>query len=49
MILWTIFAGLTTAALIIVLWPFIRLGRLNVGPASYDSDVFKDQLRELDS
>ena len=49
MILWTIFAGLTTAALIVVLWPFLRLGRLNVGPASYDSDVFKDQLRELDS
>lgn len=49
MILWTIFAVLTTAALIAVLWPLLRLDRLKVDRATYDSAVFKDQLQELDS
>lgn len=49
MILWTIFAVLTTAALIAVLWPLLRLGRQDVDPAAYDSAVFKDQLQELAS
>jgi len=49
MILWAIFAGLTTAALIVVLWPFLRAGRANVDQAAYDSVVFKDQLQELTS
>lgn len=47
MILWIIFAGLTTAALIMVLWPLLRLGRPNVDQAGHDSAVFKDQLQEL--
>ena len=49
MILWTIFAALSTAALIAVLWPFLRLGRRDVDRAAYDSAVFKDQLQELAS
>lgn len=49
MILWTIFAGLTTAALVFVLWPFLRLSRTDVDPTAYDSAVFKDQLEELAS
>ena len=49
MILWTIFAGLTTVALIVVLWPFLRSGRQSVARAAYDSVVFKDQLQELSS
>ncbi len=49
MILWIVFAVLTTAALIVVLWPFVRLGRARTEPAAYGSAVFKDQLQELDS
>ena len=49
MILWTIFAVLTTVALIAVLWPLLRMGNQEVDRPAYESAVFKDQLRELAS
>ncbi len=47
MILWIIFAGLTTAAMIVVLWPMLRPGKQELEAAAYDTAVFKDQLDEI--
>ncbi len=47
MILWIIFAGLTTAAMIAVLWPMLRPGNQELDAAAYDTAVFKDQLDEI--
>ncbi len=49
MILWIIFAGLTAAAMIAVLWPLLRQGKQIVEAAAYDTAVFKDQLEEITS
>ncbi len=47
MILWIIFAGLTTVAMIAVLWPMLRPGKQELEAAAYDTAVFKDQLEEI--
>ncbi len=47
MILWMIFAGLTAAAMIGVLWPLLRPGKQELEAGAYDSAVFKDQLDEI--
>jgi len=49
MVLWTIFAILTAAALGVVLWPFLRASDLHIESAAYDGAVFKDQLEEIAS
>ena len=49
MVLWTIFAILTAAALTAVLWPFLRSVKQSVDAAEYDAAVFKDQLGEVDA
>lgn len=50
MLLWTIFAGLTAFALIVVLWPLLR-GRAqqDSGGLTYDAAIFKDQIDEIDA
>jgi cytochrome c-type biogenesis protein CcmH len=47
MILWIIFAGLTAAAMIAVLWPLLRPGKQEMEAAAYETAVFKDQLDEI--
>ena len=37
MILWTIFAGLTAAAMIGVLWPLLRPGKQELEAGAYDT------------
>ncbi len=49
MALWIIFAGLTAAAMIAVLWPFLRSVEQKMEAAAYDAAVFKDQLEEITS
>lgn len=49
MILWIIFAGLTAAALVAVLWPFLRPPGREPDAAAYDTAVFRDQFEEIDS
>ena len=49
MVLWTIFAILTAAALSAVLWPFLRAGDRHIEAAAYDAAVFQDQLEEIGS
>lgn len=50
MALWIIFAVLTTAAFIAVLWPLLR-GRENAGTDefSFDAAVFRDQIDEIEA
>lgn len=47
MILWIIFAGLTAAVMVAVLWPLLRPGKQELEAAAYDTAVFKDQLEEI--
>lgn len=47
MVLWIIFAGLTAAALVTVLYPFLRTQGAGSDAAAYDTAVFKDQLEEI--
>jgi len=50
MALWIIFAGITAAALIAVLWPVLRGGKDQMSDEmSFDAAVFKDQLEEIDA
>ncbi len=49
MTLWVIFAGLTAAAMVAVLWPFLRSDKQKLEVAAYDTAVFKDQLEEITS
>lgn len=50
MLLWIIFAGLTAAALIAVLWPLLRGSAVEHTDAkSFDAAVFKDQIKEIDA
>lgn len=49
MVLWITLAGLTAAALIAVLWPFLRANRPQAEAADYDAAVFRDQIEEIDS
>src|SRR5580658_1678314 len=46
MILWVIFAVMTAAAILAVLWPLGRVRRLM--PGGSDFLVYKDQLKEID-
>ena len=50
MLLWIIFAGLTLAALVAVLWPFFSARRVasNTG-GSQDTAVYRDQLEEIEA
>lgn len=49
MLLWLLFAGLTVVVLAALLWPVLRgHTRAAVGKA-YDSAVYQDQLKEIDS
>jgi len=50
MVLWIVFAGLSAAALVAVLWPLLR-GRKHTGTAgiSFDAAVFKDQIDEIEA
>jgi cytochrome c-type biogenesis protein CcmH len=47
MILWVIFAFMTAAAIIAVVWPLGRAPRVSTGGS--DLAVYKDQLNEIDS
>ncbi len=46
MILWAIFASMTVAAIIAVLWPLVRSSRVARGGS--ELNVYKDQLQEID-
>ncbi|MEM8744849.1 MAG: c-type cytochrome biogenesis protein CcmI, partial [Pseudomonadota bacterium] len=47
MVLWVIFAGLASAALVAVLYPFLRSKTVTPDAADFDTAVFKDQLEEI--
>lgn len=50
MLLWIIFAGLTAAALIAVLWPLLRRNKAEkTDGVSFDAAIFKDQISEIES
>lgn len=49
MVLWLIFASLTAAALIAVLWPLWRGRKSDADRAEYDTAIYRDQLDEIDS
>lgn len=49
MVLWTIFAGLTMAALAAVLWPYLRAPRGDEEPPHFDTAVYRDQLCEIEA
>lgn len=48
MFLWTAFAVMTGLAVLVVLVPLSRARRAGVSPASHDTAVYRDQLREID-
>lgn len=49
MLLWIIFAGLTLAALVAVLWPFFSARRVADTGGSLDTAVYRDQLEEIEA
>ena len=49
MVLWLIFAVLTAASLIAVLWPVWRERGQDAERGAYDSAIYRDQLTEIDS
>ncbi|MGI9378674.1 MAG: c-type cytochrome biogenesis protein CcmI [Methyloligellaceae bacterium] len=49
MILWLIFAALTAVAIIGVFWPFLRPLHASGNWREFDTQVYKDQLAEVDA
>ena len=49
MVLWIIFAALTAAVLVAVLWPVMRARSEDAARAAYDSAIYRDQLQEIES
>ncbi|MBT7760876.1 MAG: c-type cytochrome biogenesis protein CcmI, partial [Rhodospirillaceae bacterium] len=49
MTLWLAIGGLSLAAILPILWPLLRPGKVAVDRLDHDLEVYRDQMREVDA